>query len=277
MSITDSSSSLSSSWSEKSVVSFNQGSLADIDDCVSEVESKLFRGTLGASTRPTLNQVKQWLVRAKQELSEVKGFTFKRRYASVNTSSGNYRYALPPDYNGGRIMLRDTTSDLPITIWPEYWFDQRYPDPSGESAGQPVIATIKNMELWLNRPTDGVYALELDYDRSGADNTPNDFSWLPEIERFRCCDFAISEAFESLHLWQQAQLYREKWNTGIGRAIRADGKRKWKRMRFQALSMFQEYVVTRGGTSGATPSAPSGGSVTWQGGSTTYQGQDVDY
>lgn len=243
MSITDDSTGLDLTYTEKPVVAFTAGTLAGVAECVSEVESKLQRGTLGASTTPTLTQIQNWLVRAKQELAEVKGFTWKRRYASASTTADTYRYALPPDYNGGYTTIKDTTNDKTIKIWQQHWFDAKYPDPSALTSSDSFLATIKNMELWLAPPPNGAYALEIEYERSGDDNTPTDFSWLPELSRWLCCDRAIAEAFESLHDWNRANLFMKKWSFGLGKAIRADGKRRWASMGYQAISMFQEHTL----------------------------------
>jgi hypothetical protein len=243
MGITDATTSLTATWTEQATVTFNSGTLSSITDCVTEVESKLQRGTLSASSSPTSTQVQQWLIRAKQELAETKGYTWKRRYASVSTVAGTYKYALPPDFNGGRVALKDTTNDRYITLWDAFYFDAKFPDPSEEDNDEPTVGCVKNFELWLAAPPNGVYTLELEYDRSGADNTTTDFSWLPEIERFRCCDYAIAESFESLHMFNIADRYMQKWNMGIGKARRADGKRRWKSMNFQAISFEQEYAL----------------------------------
>jgi len=241
MSITDTTTTLDTAWVESSAASFTSGVLSTIATCVTEVESKIKRGTLGTSTNPTLAQVQGWLKRAKMELAEAKGFTFDRKYATASLTADSYRYALPPDYNGGNISLRDVTNDRYITVWAENWFNKKFPDPSVETSGEVMVACIKNMELWLAPPPDSADSVELEYDRSGAETTSDDFSWLPEIERFRCCDFAVSEAFLSLHMWEQARLYTQRWTAALGKAIRADGKRKWKGKRFQAINVFQEF------------------------------------
>jgi hypothetical protein len=150
-----------------------------------------------------------------------------------------YRYALPPDYNGGLIKIRDMTNDREVVLWTPDLFDTRYPDVSEEDSDEPIVATIKNMELWLNCPAGGVYRLELEYGRSGDDNTTTDMAWLPEIERFRCCDFAIFQSFRSLHMWQEAALYQQDWMQGIMKARRADGKRRWARMGYQLPNWIQ--------------------------------------
>lgn len=240
MSITDSSTSLTTTWTEQSLVTFNAGMLSAVADCVSEVESKLRRGTLSNNTKPTRSEVERWLVRAKEELMELRRYTFSRRYAYVSTVAGTWRYALPPDFNGGDIALRDTSNNRLLEQWPDFMFDNKFPDPAAESRGEPELACIKNMEVWLIPPPDGVYTLELHYQRSGADNTKTEFGYLPEIERFRCCDKALSESFESLHMWEQASVYQAKWNEGLGRAKKADSKRRWSRMNFQAVSVLQQ-------------------------------------
>lgn len=243
MSITDATTSLGTSWTEQPTVAFNAGRLATIGDCISEVESKLKRGTLSASSSPTLTNVYNWLARAKQELAETKGFTFKRRYVTATTVAGTYRYGLPPDFNGGRVAVKDTSNDRFLTPWPEHHFDAKYPDPAAETNNEPSIFCIKNNELWLAAPPDGAYTLELEYDRSGSDNNTTDFSWLPEIERFRCCDFVLAESFESIHMFAVADRYVSKWNHGLGKARLADGKRKWKGMGYQAISWQQEHAI----------------------------------
>lgn len=240
MSITDSSTSLDLTYTEQSLVSFSSGVLSTLSTCVTEVESKLQVGTLSASTTPTLTQVQNWLKRAKMELSEIRRFDFRRRYATASTTAGTYRYALPPDYNGGLTKIRDVTNDRSVTIWPQPIFDMKYPDPSYESNSKYCVATIKNMEMWLAPPPDGTYSYELEYDRAGAETDADDFSWLPEMERFRCCDFATKEAFEALHDFNKASVYAQKWGYGLQKAVKADGKRRWRDMQYQAISFMQQ-------------------------------------
>lgn len=245
MSITDDSTGLDQTWAEKEVVAFTIGTLANVDNMVSEIESKLKRGSLSTTTSPTLADVKRWLVRAKEELMQVKSFSFARRYASATLTIGNYRVALPPDYNGGHVRVKDQTNNRTIKIFPAHLFDLKYPDVDEESNDEPRMATIKNMELWLAPPVSTALELELEYDRSGDDNTATDFSFLPEIERFGCCDFAMGEAAESLEDWKKAQWYRAKWNAGLDKSRKADARRKWKNMGFRAISVFEE-AATRG-------------------------------
>ena len=243
MSITDNTGNVSTTWTEQTTVAFNSGTLAVMGACVTEVESKLRRGTLTNLTTPTVTEVERWIIRAKQELMEIKNYTFRRRYAYTSTVSGTYRYALPPDYDGGRLAVRDTSNKRLIPVWVEHWFNLRYPSPADEATNMPLAATVKNMELWLMPPPDSAYTIELEYDRSGADNTATDMSYLPEVERFRCCDFAVYQAFKSLHMWAEATTYKQDWMEGLTKARRADAKRRWKTMRFQAMSIFQEHAT----------------------------------
>lgn len=241
MSITDSTTALDTVATEQSVVAFTAGNLSTVAECVTEVQSKLKRGTLGTTSTPTLVEVQRWLSRAKQELAEVKGFTWKRRYATMSTVANQSRYALPPDFNGGIVRLRDTTNDRFIEFYSLDQFDTTYPDLSAETSGEPLYAAVKGMELWLAPPPSSVFTFEIEYQRSGDDNTTTDFSWLPEIERFRCCDFAIAESFASLHMWTESDRYMQKWMMGIGKAIKADARRKWQSMSYQCQSAIQKY------------------------------------
>ncbi|MFX0194550.1 MAG: ubiquitin-activating E1 FCCH domain-containing protein [Candidatus Hodarchaeota archaeon] len=67
----------------------------------------------------------------------------------------------------------------------------------------------------------------------------HDLTWLPEIERFRACEYALSEAFESLHQWDVSDRFRAKWERSLAKAEKADGKKKWSEQGFRARSIFQ--------------------------------------
>ena len=239
MSIVVASGTLDTVWNEFDLVPYSTSTLADLSACIDEVADKLGRGAIGSTSKPTEVAVARWLDRAKQELVETKNYTFRKRYVTTSTVADQFRYALPTDYGGGSLSIRDTTNNREIVIWPEGIFNTKFPDPSEESSGEPKVGCIKNTELWLVPPPAGVYELEATYDRMG-EATAADFTWLPIIERFRICDFAIAEAFASLHDYDKAKFYYDRWDRGIGKAIRADGKRKWRGMSYQALSCLQE-------------------------------------
>lgn len=234
---------LTTTWTEQSVVAFTAGTLADIDDCVTHVESKLQRGTLSTSSTPSITEVKRELIRAKEELCEVFGFTWQRKYSYADTVSGTYRYALPADYNGGEVRLRDITNDRMLDWLDPYRFDLKWPDMSEESNDTLEVFTIKDRELWTYPPAGGAYRLELEYGRSGDDSTPNDVSYIPELLRFKICDFAIYQSFLLLHDWNAASLYKQEWMAGLRKSKRNDGKKKWAASGFQALTWQQEYTA----------------------------------
>ena len=240
MSITDSTTTLSTTWTEQSIAEFTSGVLSTMAGCVTEVEGKLKRGTLSATTAPTATQVQNWLKRAKLELLEFKNYTFARKYAYCDAVAGQYRYALPPDFNGGNVRLRDTTNDRDIALWMPEWYDKKYPDPSEEESNEIMHATIKNMELWVAPSPSSSDRLELEYARSGAETTTDDFSFIPELERFRCCDFALAHAFESIHMFDVADRFFNYWNTGLVKSVRADNRRKRGGRRMSVINVFQE-------------------------------------
>lgn len=232
---------LTTSWTSQSVVSFTAGTLADISDCTTEVQDKLKRGTLSATSSPTSTAVQRWLIRAKEELCEDKQYTWTRRYSYADTVAGTYRYALPADYNGGQCTLRDMTNDYLLEVWPSYQFDLKFPDMSAESSDEPVLACIKDRELWIGPPAGGVYRLEFEYARSGDDTSATDISYMPELARFRICDFALAEAFESLHDFDKATWYRKKWELSLGKSKKADARKKWSKTNFQAKNWLQDF------------------------------------
>ena len=240
MSITDATTSLNTVYTEQSTVAFTSGTLSTIADCVTEVESKLKRGTLSASTKPTSTQVQNWIIRAKQELVSIRNFRYDRRYASVSTVASQYRYSMPPDYAGGHTSFRDVTSNHPIEIVSRDLYDMRYPDPSSVAEDEPMLCCIKDRELWI-LPPDAVYSIEISYGRTGEDNTATDMTWLPELERFRCCDFALAESFESLGRMDSAMYYRQKWTNGLQISIKSDAKQKWASGTLQAISFQQHH------------------------------------
>ncbi len=255
---------LSTDWVDFSTVEYTAETLSDINDCITEVESKLGRGTLSTSTVPQVDVIKRWLVHARQALSEIRQFTWRRRYVTATLTSGSYRYSLPPDYSGGRVSLRDKTNDSKIPITSPHQYDVLFPDPSEGTGGQISVACIKNLELWVSPPS-GNDVVELEYEHTGGgvleellneagdqildddtfqtifiDNSGEfDFTWMPEIERFRCCDFAISKAFAALHEFKGASYYYNKWKYSTEKAIRSDGKKRLTTSGYSARSVFQ--------------------------------------
>jgi len=230
---------LTDSWTNKDALAFTAGTLTDISACVTEVESKLKRGTLSASTTPTSNQVRNWLVRAKQELAEARNYSWRRQFVTLTCTGGTSVYACPADFGGAAGPLRDLTNDRVVHITSPHQFDLLYPDLAEVSNGQVALATVRDRELWLAPAPDGADVFEWEIYRTGDDDTSTDFSWLPQIERFRCCDFALAESFEALHDFEKAAYYRSKWEYGLGKSKVADGKKKWTTMGYRARSVFQ--------------------------------------
>lgn len=226
--ITDSTTDISAptSWTEQTIVSFNAGTLGNMGQCIQEVEAKLQR-PLTTASRPSSIQVRNWLIFAKEQLLEIYDFSFKRRYAYCDTTASTYRYSLPQDYAGGKVILRDKTNDFRLEEMMPDKFDLRWPDPSEEDNGQPTVFTIKGMELWVCKPPTASIRLELEYNRSGDDNTPMDVTYLPELMRYKICQFALAEAFESLWDTKMATWYWQKWQAGMLVSKRADARKKW--------------------------------------------------
>jgi hypothetical protein len=238
MSITDDSTSLNTTWTEQPVVAFTAGTLSTYASLVTEIEGKLQRGTLTTTTTPSTTQLQIWIVRAKQELMEAYGFTFSRRFATATATSGSYRFALPPDYGGGSGILRDTTNDVTISAATDRaTFDAAYPDVSSRGAGQIEAFTIKNNELWLSRPADGA-TLELEYNRTGDDNTATTISYIPERLRWKLVDLVCIEAFELLQEFDKASYYQAKGVGRIQQAKRGDSHKKWAATGYRAKPWF---------------------------------------
>jgi len=231
---------LSTTWTENSVVAFTAGTLSTISDCRDYVSTKLKRGTLSANSSPSITEVNEELSRAKEHLMERFGFSWQRKYSYASTTAASYRYAMPADYTGGRVSLRDTTNDRLLTYIDPDKFDLKYPDPSEESSDKSDCYTIKDRELWLVPPSGGTYTLELEYSRSGDDTSATDISYIPEVLRFKMCDFAIYQCFMGLHMWQAASLYKQEWMEGLLTSRREDNRKKWSDFR-QCLTWQQEY------------------------------------
>jgi hypothetical protein len=235
MSIIDSSTSLSTTWTEQSIVDFTAGTIASITEIIAEVQNTLHRGTLSASTTPTSTQVQSWAIRAKGELSEIYGFSWRRRYAYADTSAGSFRYSLPPDYNGGgsETTLRDLTNNEVIPYVDNATFDHAFPDPAGSSNSDVKYYTIRNRELWLSTPASGANRLELQYLRSGDDNTQTDFTYIPQIIRYKIIDFCNYRAFLLLQQYDAAQMYKQEWMMGVQQSKKGDGKKKWSQLGYR--------------------------------------------
>lgn len=238
--ITDNTTTIGTTWTENTIPAFTAGTLTTLASCISEVESKLQRGTLSTSSAPTLAQTQNWMERKKMEVAEAFGFSFNRKYAYVTLVAGQYRYSLPPDFNSIKTLV-DTTNNRDITIGSSAQYDLVLPDPSDEASDRVEFACVKNMELWLAPPPDSADTLQLEYNRSGAETTADDYGWLPELMRYRCCDGAIAEAFEAIHMWQESDRYAAKFEMGLAKAKRAEGRRRWQGKTISGMNVFQAH------------------------------------
>lgn len=228
---------ITTTWTERDNVAFTAGTLSDIDDCISHVEKHLHRGTLSASSTPSSTDVQNFLIRAKQKLAEQYGFTWRRKYAYASTASGTWQYALPADFGGGTTVLREITSlDERLTFCSPVEFDSAYGDPAGADSVAPSTYTIKDRELWLSAPANGTYTLELEYLRTGDDSTATDISWLPEVARFKICDYAIYRSYILLQNWNAAASYKGEWVDGVQGAKHGNAHQKWAQIGYRALN-----------------------------------------
>jgi len=214
-------------------MAFNAGTLASLTDCVSTVQEAINRGTLSATSKPKLSDVENWLKRAKQELVEEHGFTWKRVFSYMDTVSGTYRYSLPNDFGEGAYVLRDLTQDERLVPIDTLKFDTLFPDVAGRDAKAPDFYTVKDREIWLAQPAAGTYRIELEYDRTGDDTTPTDISWLPELMRFKICDYAIYRSFVMLEMFDSAAAYKSEWSGSMIKTKRRDTRKRWKDMGYR--------------------------------------------
>jgi hypothetical protein len=81
--------------------------------------------------------------------------------------------------------------------------------------------------LWLSAPASGVYRFEIEYMRSGDDSTSTDVSYIPELMRFRMCDYATYRAFIALEMWDVANVYKTEWEYALKKSNRRDKKKRW--------------------------------------------------
>jgi len=223
---------LTTSWTEQSAVGFNQSTLATTQNLIDEVQTNINRGTLSTSTKPSTGQVTNWLIRAKERLMELYGFTWKRKFVYADTAASTYRYALPKDFAGGGTVLRDLTQNKRLAFASPVVFDTAYPDVAGDSNAVPNTYTIKDRELWLNCPADGVYRLELEYDRSGEDSAAETWSYIPEVHLFEIVDYASFRSLIVLKEYTAAQVYKGEWAESTGHGKKADGKKKWAQLNY---------------------------------------------
>jgi len=223
---------LETTWTEQSAVGFNQTTISSTANMTTQVQTNVNRGTLSTTTTPSTTQVTSWLIRAKEKLMELYGFTWKRKFAYADTVASTYRYALPKDFAGGGAILRDLTQNTRLSPMNPIAFDTTYPDVAGSSNGTPDYYCIKDRELWLSAPADGVYRLELEYTRSGEDSTAETWDYLPEAMLFKLSDYATYRAFMMLQDWNAAQAYKSEWIQDTQASKTDDAKKKWAQLNY---------------------------------------------
>ena len=223
----------STEWTAQSAVSFNAGSIADTTEIATKVGNNLSR-TISATSTPTSTEVADWVVQGKQALCEEYGFTWKRKYVYADTVANYARYSLPADYSGGASILRDLTQDKRLILVDLVSFNTMYPDPEGQSNAAPSEYCIRDRELWLKAPADGVYRLELEYERSGDDSTSTDITYIPDIFRAKIVEYCTYKAFLRIQNFQAASMYKAEWEAAVQKSKKSDKKRVYEGMNYMA-------------------------------------------
>ena len=225
MSITVATTTVELAWQEVDIVSFTAGTMTDMDNLKTEVEAKLQRGTLSGTSVPTTAEVQVWLVRSKEEFMETNGYSFARRYAYAEPTAGTWRLGCPPDFGGGACKIRDTANNRTVRPMDRARFDALYPDLTEFGNADLKAFTIKDREIWIYPPADGS-RLEIEYTRTGDDNTATDISYIPEQYRFKLVDLALIEAFEFLQEFDKATYYQRKGSGRLKLAKKSDGRQR---------------------------------------------------
>ena len=61
--------------------------------------------------------------------------------------------------------------------------------------------------------------------------------------RYRCCDAALAEAFEALHMWAESDRFMAKFEIGLSKAKKADNRKRWQGKRYTAQNVFQDQIA----------------------------------
>ena len=239
MVITAASAALTTTWVEFGLISTPASTLVSLSTMIDAVAVKLNRdATLTATTTPSDQNVADWIDRGAEEICEEMQFDFRRRYMTMTLTAGTFRYSLPNDYAGGKLTIRNLNGDGRfVNTVDDDVFDKFYPDLAAVTNGDLMIATVKNKELWFAPPPGGAYVIEIEYQRSG-EGSAGTYTWVPEPILWKIVDFAVGEAFESLHEYEQAIYYQGKWAKHLRKARKAEGKRRWSKANHKARSMW---------------------------------------
>jgi hypothetical protein len=218
------------------MATFNHSTLSDTSALITEVQTHLKRGTISTTSFPTTAMVTNFLVRGKEKLIEMYGFTWRRKFVYAATTLGEYRYAMPVDYAGGGTVIRDLTQNIRLTMKNPVIFDTLYPDIDGDATAAPEFYTIKGMEMWLQAKANGSYTFELEYSRSGDDSTAETWDYIPEAMLFKIADYATYRSFVLLEQWDSAKAYKGEWEEDVAQGKRDDGKKKWASTGYQCIN-----------------------------------------
>ena len=239
MVITAASAALTTTWLEFGLVSTPASTLVSLSTMIDAVAVKLNRdATLTATTTPSDQNVVDWIDRGAEEICEEMQFDFRRRYMTTTLTAGTFRYSLPNDYAGGKLTVRDLTNDGKfISVVDNKPFDTYFPDLAAVANGSLLVAAVKNREIWFAPPPGGAYVIEIEYQRSG-EASAGTYTWIPEVILWKIVDFAVGESYEALHEYEEAVYYQVKWTKALGKARKAEGKRRWSKANYRARNVW---------------------------------------
>lgn len=125
-------------------------------------------------------------------------FPFQEDFDYVSLASGNYRVATPSNFATIKeLQIYTAGYERPLERLDSGVFDNRFPNPSNETAGEPVYYCIKvaEGEIWFNCPTDVTYEFRIYYYKIPDDATDETVSQMVELAKIILIKWASADGF----------------------------------------------------------------------------------
>ena len=164
-----------------------------------------------------------------REIFQAYEFPFAERTFSGTLSQGDTIFLFPTDYDVAQSLILTDPEDVRSNITDNYVgfrdFNTMYPKPTTQDPGTPRLWTLHGNRLYVDRPTDQIYTLDLWYLK--LPNTLSDDADVPDLPEpyeellvmgayYRCLerneDFDLAAVIEAK--------FNTKLDTIVGRATK---------------------------------------------------------
>jgi hypothetical protein len=174
---------------------------------------------------------------ALNEIAQLHDFKIMKVEVDIPFSEDDMSVSLPTDaVQISETRFIESTTDTigyPIPLVSKNYSVRTFVNPAGQAASRPTELYEHNGQLYFNAPSDGDYILRMTYMKYPEElEQATDTPLIPKIEN-AIVAYCTSYVYDSIQMYNDGQVWMQKFYTAIRTAISADKRRSGTRVQLE--------------------------------------------